>query len=234
MMRHPGQAGRAGGGQLRQELGIEHGAAREPEAGAARQMRMQHRQPIGIMQRQHQRGAVLRADLQIFCDRGGIGRERIPRQAHAAALPGAARGAGQQRQVGMDRGRAVMADHPHPAIRQPPNSGRSAFRARLTHPEAGRRPVSLEAGRIDHDGLRVPACGGQTVHDAGEHPLRLQPSQRLQSVAGAFAAPLAPRSPSTAGAVPSRSVSPSQAVAFDEDNAAEHAPVIAPRASVRL
>lgn len=72
--------------------------------------------------------------------------------------------------------------------------------------------MGLEIGRVDHDGLLFPLCGPQT---------RYYPSEDI---------PIDPPLPAIVehllGAVGSRYVTPTQAIAIDEDNPTPHTPVI--------
>jgi NAD(P)-dependent dehydrogenase (short-subunit alcohol dehydrogenase family) len=80
--------------------------------------------------------------------------------------------------------------------------------------------VGLEIGRVDHDGLLFGFLGGQTHQDLGEHAL------------------LAPALPAVVQGLvrtvlPGR-ITPSQAIAIDENNAAQHAPVVDAGLAMRL
>ena len=72
--------------------------------------------------------------------------------------------------------------------------------------------MRLEIGRVDHDRLVLGALGGQAHHDPGEH---------------AIVAPALPTVVEGLGrAVFLRRITPAQAIAIDEDYAAEDAAII--------
>ena len=97
---------------------------------------------------------------------------------------------------------------------------RSGDRAPLFDAHAGRCPMCFQIGRVDHDGLLFAVLSGQTSHHPGEDAL-IAPSlptvvERL--VWAAF----------------SGRVAPSQAIAINEDNPAQHTPIINARLAVGL
>ena len=72
--------------------------------------------------------------------------------------------------------------------------------------------MSLQLGRVDHDSLLLPMFGGQTSHHPGEN---------------AFLAPTFPAAlKRLMWTIGDRSVAPTQAIAIDENNPAQHTPVI--------
>jgi hypothetical protein len=79
----------------------------------------------------------------------------------------------------------------------------------LFHAQARRRAVCLEVGCIDHDGLVFGAFGGQAHHDPGEDPVVAPALPAVVEGLGWF--------------VFLRCIAPAQAIAIDEDYAAEDA-----------
>ena len=63
--------------QLADETAVENGARRKIDARSNGQMRIQHRQSIGVVERQHEPGAVVAGQFEELGDRGRVGRQRI-------------------------------------------------------------------------------------------------------------------------------------------------------------
>ncbi len=90
----------------------------------------------------------------------------------------------------------------------------------LFRPQTGRRAARLQIGRVDHHCLGNCCFGGQTLHHTGKDALVPAPLQTV--VEGLWRAILL------------GCVAPSQAIAIDEDNTAQHPLVIDPRLAVAL
>src|SRR6056297_298625 len=90
----------------------------------------------------------------------------------------------------------------------------------LFHAHAGRCPVSLEIGCINHNGLFLAMLGGQTGHDPGKDAL-ITPS--LPSIVECLVRPILPRG-----------ITPTQPIAIYEDNPAQYASIIHPWLAVGL
>lgn len=85
---------------------------------------------------------------------------------------------------------------------------------------AGRRSMGLEICRVDHHGLLFAVLGGQICHHPGED---------------AFLAPPLPSAVERLmRTILLRRIPPTQAIAIDEDNAAQNPPAIDPRLTMRL
>ena len=80
--------------------------------------------------------------------------------------------------------------------------------------------MRLEIGRIDHDRLAFSPLGRQAIHHQGEHALVAPP---LPAVIERLCRTIFPRR-----------IPPPQAVAIDEDNAAQYATVINPGSTMAL
>ena len=80
--------------------------------------------------------------------------------------------------------------------------------------------MRLQTGRIDHDRLRISTLGGKADHDAGEDTV-IAPA--LPAIAEGLRRSIFPRR-----------TAPSQAVAADEDNAAQHPQIIDAWAAMAL
>jgi len=93
-------------------------------------------------------------------------------------------------------------------------------RAPLFHAHAGRGPVCLQVGRVDHHGLLLAVLRSQANHDTSEYAL-VAPS--LPAVIQGLVR-----------TVFRRCIAPPQPIAIDEDNAAQHTPVINARLAVGL
>lgn len=80
--------------------------------------------------------------------------------------------------------------------------------------------MRLQVGRVDHNGLPVAALGGQSLHHPGEDPHVTPPLptvvERLRR------------------AILTRGVTPTQAIAIDEDYAAQYASIIHTRLAMAL
>src|SRR3546814_4345818 len=90
----------------------------------------------------------------------------------------------------------------------------------LFPPEARCRAVCLQVGRVEHDGLRVGACGSQPLHHTEEDT--------------PFTPPLPPVVQRLWRTIRARRSTPPQPVAVDEDDPAQHPPIINPRLAMAL
>ena len=88
----------------------------------------------------------------------------------------------------------------------------------LFRPQAGRRAMRFEIGRVDHHRLRDGGLGGKPSHHPGKDPL--------------IAPPLPPVVEGLRRAILLWRITPPQAVAIDEDNPTQNPPVINPRLAV--
>jgi hypothetical protein len=98
----PADAGAAGIANLSREACIRCAPAGEVEARSRDQMRVQNRKPIGIVERQDECRLVPLLKFEIAGDGTGIGLNGASRQSDISALAGAARGAEQQCQIGVE------------------------------------------------------------------------------------------------------------------------------------
>ena len=80
--------------------------------------------------------------------------------------------------------------------------------------------MRLQVGRIDHEGLLLGALGGQSLHHPREDPHVTPP---LPTVVERLRRPIL-----------TRGIAPTQAIAIDEDYAAQHAPIIYTRLAMAL
>ena len=90
----------------------------------------------------------------------------------------------------------------------------------LFRPQAARRAVCLQVGRIDHHRLRNRRLGGQPLHHSSEDAL--------------VAPTLPPIVERLRRTILLGRIAPPQAIAIDEDNAAQNAAVIDPRHAMAL
>ncbi|MCY1293021.1 hypothetical protein D9M70_422660 [compost metagenome] len=86
-----------------EKIGIVDRSTGNIEAGADCQVRIQHRQAVGIMERQNEATAVIRRQAEIVGDGRGVCGDVLPGQADGLAATGAARCREHHRQLGMRR-----------------------------------------------------------------------------------------------------------------------------------
>ena len=96
-------------------------------------------------------------------------------------------------------------------------SGRLAPNSRA---QIGHRVAGLQVDCVDHHRLRNGCLGGQPVHHRGTGPFVAQPPPAIVKCLGR-------------AILPGR-LAPAQAIAIDEDYAAQYPPVIDPRLAVAL
>jgi len=80
--------------------------------------------------------------------------------------------------------------------------------------------VRFQIGRVDHDRLPIRGLGSQPLEDPGEHTHLAPP---LPAVVERLGRPL-----------PGRRITPPQAIATDEDYAAQHASIVNPWLAMAL
>lgn len=80
--------------------------------------------------------------------------------------------------------------------------------------------MRLQIGCIDHDCLRIGALGGQADHDPGEDPVVTPALPAIIKCLGR--------------SIFTRRIAPSQSIAIDEDNAAQHPQIVNSRTAMAL
>ena len=88
---HPGKAAHAVQIDLLPEVALQHAPFVLHQGGSHQQMAVEHRQAVGVVQRQAGDGPLGRGQRQIVGDGGGVGRQIAPRQPHPLGAAGAAR-----------------------------------------------------------------------------------------------------------------------------------------------
>ena len=92
--------------------------------------------------------------------------------------------------------------------------------------------MRLQIGCIDHDCLRIGALSGQADHDPGEDPVIAPPLPAI--VDGLRWSTFPVRAFSRTGGVRALTIAPPQAIAVDEDNAAQNPQIVYAWAAMAL
>ncbi len=104
------------GGRLPEAL-VDDGVLGQEDARPGGQVRLQHREPVGVGQRQGEGGAVVGADVERGPDLGGVGHEVVAGEPHQLPAPGGAAGAEQEREVRVQVvGRVLTQDVDHAVV----------------------------------------------------------------------------------------------------------------------
>lgn len=96
-----GKVGAAALGKTVEKALVQNGSAGNVKACPDRQVRVQDRQAIGIVQRQDEAASIRRRQAEIFGDGARVGLDVRPRQPDIFSLAGASRGREQDGEIGM-------------------------------------------------------------------------------------------------------------------------------------